>query len=233
MKLCIIIPTYNEANNIRFIVERIFGLNLDAHIVIVDDNSPDGTGEIAEQLRMEFKPRVHVIHRPGKLGLGSAYLAGFDYALKNLKPKYILTMDADLSHSPDVIPDFIKKMDEGYDVVVGSRYIPGGGVEWQLYRRILSRGANLFAKTMLGFNVHDLTGAFRCYSREVLEGIDCSKINSDGFSFMEEILYLCKKANYKITEIPILFRERQKGKSKLSKLEMVKFFLTIVRLRIR
>ncbi len=232
MKLCVVIPTYNEANNIRHLVERILSQNLDMHIIIVDDNSPDRTGEIAEQLRIRFKPRVHVIHRPGKLGLGSAYITGFNYALKNLKPEYILTMDADFSHDPDRIPDFVRKMEEGYDVVVGSRYIHGGGVEWQFYRKILSRGANLFAKTVLGFSVHDLTGGFRCYRREALEKINLSEINSDGFSFMEEFLYLCKKANCRITEIPIFFRERQKGKSKLSKVEMVKFFLTVLRLRI-
>lgn len=234
ISIAVVIPTYNEADNIRKLIlqlNKVFVKSkINGKIIIVDDNSPDGTGKIAEKLSKEYN--ISVIHRKCKLGLGSAYVTGFKYVIEKINPDLIVSMDADFSHDPKKIPEFIEKINGGYDVVVGSRYIEGGGVSWGLHRIILSKGANLFAKTVLGFKVHDLTGAYRCYKKDVLKSINLTKITSNGFSFLEEILYLCKSKGYKIGEIPIFFTERKKGKSKLSKKEMINFFITILRLKI-
>lgn len=231
-KIFIVIPTYNEASNIERLINKIFSLKLNISIIIIDDNSPDGTGSIVEKLKNKFKNKLFIIHRKGKLGLGSAYKTGFKEVIKRKDADLVISMDADFSHDPKYIPSLVKKIDQGYDLVIGSRYIPGGGVSWQFYRRLLSKGANLFANTILNLGVHDVTGAFRCYKKKVLETIPLDQIKSDGFSFFEEILLYCKKYRFKMGEIPIFFLDRQKGKSKLSKKEMIKFFFTIIKLKL-
>jgi len=230
MKIAIVIPTYNESENVRKLIDGIFKIDKRINMVFVDDNSPDGTGEILDRISIKNR-EIHVIHRKGKLGIGSAHIAGFKYSVKNLNADLIFSMDADLSHNPKYIPDFIKKIEKGYDVVVGSRYVPGGGVNWELHRRIMSRGANLISKIFLGLKINDITTGYRCYRIKVLEKLNLDGIKSNGFSFLEEMLYLCKINGFKIGETPIFFVERQKGKSKLNYKEVIKFFLTIFRLR--
>ena len=229
-KITIVIPTYNEAQNIQRLLDSISKIITEYNIVIVDDNSPDGTGKIVENI-MKNDNKIYLIKRAKKLGLGSAYIKGFKYAF-NLDAKYILSMDSDFSHDPKYIPEFIKKI-QNADVVVGSRYITGGGVSWALHRKILSKGANLLARTLLRLKVHDVTGAYRLYKTSVLKSINLDKIKSDGFSFLEEILFYCKKKKAKMVETPIFFNDRRKGKSKLSKKEIIKFFITLIRLMLK
>jgi len=231
MKATIVIPTYNESKNVRKMAELISKVDKTIKILFVDDNSPDGTGKILDAMSKKEKGRIFVMHRPKKMGLGSAYIQGFKHVLKNIDADLIFSMDSDLSHSPKYIPRFIKKINEGYDVVVGSRYISGGGVNWGFHRTIMSWGANTVSRIFLGLKIHDVTTGYRCYKREVLEKLDLDSVKSNGFSFQEEMLYLCKINNFRIGEIPIFFVERQKGKSKLSYKEVVKFFITILRLR--
>lgn len=236
MLISVVIPTYNEKENLNVLVDRlmeVFSSNkINGNIVIVDDNSPDGTGELADELAVHYKPQVHVIHRSGKLGIGTAHIAGFKYSLSKLDADLIFSMDSDLSHNPEYLPNFVKLHDQGYDVVVGSRYIKGGGVKnWGMHRRIVSKGANLLASTMLRVKIKDMTTGYRCYSNKVLDKLDLDSIKSDGYSFLEEILYYCKKEGFKIGETPIVFVDRTYGRSKLSKKEMVKFFSTLIRLQ--
>ena len=178
--------------------------------------------------------RVQVIHRKGKMGLGTAYIAGFKHALENDRADLVFSMDCDLSHDPTYIPDFIDMHLKGYDVIVGSRYIEGGGVEnWDLYRRVMSKGANLLASTILGMQIKDMTTGYRCYASKVLKQLELDDIRSNGYSFLEEVLFLCKKKGFTIGEIPIVFVDRTLGSSKLSKNEMWKFFFTLIRLKLK
>jgi len=214
MKTLIIIPTYNESENIEELTHRIFDLGLDLEILVVDDNSPDGTGEIAKRLAAEDR-RIHVLHREGKLGLGSAYVEGFKYALSN-GYDLVFEMDADLSHDPSYIPDFLNKISE-YDVVLGSRYLTGVNVvNWPLKRLLLSYYANRFARLVTRLPVRDSTGGFKCFRREVLESIDLDKISSEGYAFQIEMSFLAWKKGFRICEIPIIFYDRRRGRSKLS-----------------
>jgi len=230
-EIIIVIPTYNEAGNLRDLVHGI-----DAHlrhesyrVFFIDDGSPDGTANLAEELSAKYP--ITVFRRAGKLGLGTAYIFGYKEAFKQ-KPTYIVSMDADLSHDPKYLPQLLTKARLGVDIVLGSRYVPGGGVEnWGIHRKIMSKGANGMARLFLGVPAHDLTGAFRCFRREVLESLELDSIKSNGYSFLEEILYLAVKKGYKIAEVPIMFKDREIGKSKLSRKEMVKFFWTLIRLR--
>lgn len=235
MQISIVIPTYNEKDNLSKLIETIIAVLdrkcLDGKIIIVDDNSPDGTGHIADQLA-EKDHRIQVIHRKEKLGIGTAHIAGFKHALEVNHSDLIFSMDSDLSHDPKYLPDFIEMHESGCNVVVGSRYVRGGGVEnWGLYRKAVSKGANILASTLLGVKVHDMTTGYRCYDRNVLEKLELDSIKSNGYSFLEEILFYCKKKGFSIGEIPIIFVDRVHGKSKLSKMEMFKFFLTILRLK--
>ena len=235
MQISIVIPTYNEKENLPELIKKIVNVfeknNLDGNVIVVDDNSPDGTGHIADQLA-EKDHRIQVIHRKGKLGIGTAHIAGFKHALKHNNSDLIFSMDSDLSHDPKYLPDFINMHEKGFDVIVGSRYVDGGGVvNWGLYRKAVSKGANVLASTLLGVKVHDMTTGYRCYDRRVLEKLDLDSIKSNGYSFLEEILFFCKKEDFSISETPIIFVDRAHGKSKLSKKEMIKFFLTILRLR--
>lgn len=233
MKPIIIVPTYNEKDNIEVLIRRIADLSIDGlHVCVVDDNSPDGTGTIVDKLIAEFS-FVTVIHRKEKLGLGSAYISGFKKALGE-DADYIFEMDADLSHDPDDIPRFLKEIKGDCDVVIGSRRIPEGGVEnWSMIRNWMSKGAMWFSRVMLGLKTRDVTSGYRCYSRKVIESIDWEKIKGNGYSFQEETIYLCEKKGFKVKEIPILFRDRTYGHSKLSKREIIKFFITIVKLRVK
>jgi len=231
-KIAITIPTYNEAKNIERLIEGILEQRVDSKIIIVDDNSPDGTADLAEELAKKYREKIFVIRRESKLGIGSAYVTGFKYAMDELNSDLILSMDADWSHDPKYLPDFVKKINEGYDVVVGSRYVDGGDIlNWNIRRRLISRGANQFARHMLGLNISDLTTGYRCYKKETLKSIGLDNIKSNGYSFLEEILFLCKEKGFRIGETPIVFVERRNGKSKLSKKEMIKFFITILRLQ--
>ncbi len=234
MKLTIVIPTYNEAENIKKIIVGIADAlehteyNKKYSILVVDDESPDNTGGIAEELGRKYP--VFVVHRKGKRGYGEACKEGFRRAIKN--SNIIMTMDSDLSHDPVMIPFFIRKIEKGYDMVIGSRYIPGGKIQnWSILRRLMSKSANFFTKIMLGLPVSDCTSGYRAYRKEVLSSINLDNVFADGYSFLEELLYITHTKNYKIAEIPICFIERQYGASKLSKKEMVKFIMTLVRLK--
>ncbi|MEA3345809.1 MAG: polyprenol monophosphomannose synthase [Chloroflexota bacterium] len=226
--VAVIIPTYNESENLERLVRLILDLPLEPEVIVVDDNSPDGTGQIADRLAAE-KGRIHVIHRPGKLGLGTAYIAGFRRAL-SLGVECIITMDADFSHHPRYIPDLVAHSD-GAQVVVGSRYVQGGGTRYcSLKRRLLSRGANGFARLMLGLEARDCTAGFRCYRRRALEAIDLDAILSDGYSFLIEMLYQCQSRGYHTAEVPIVFEDRRHGVSKISRQEIFKAIYTVLRL---
>lgn len=226
-----IIPTYNEAENIAPLVESLRALDLDLHIVIVDDNSPDGTGAIADRLVQTY-PAVHVIHRPAKLGLGTAYTTGFLFALEHGFER-VVTMDADFSHNPRYLPSLIELTDQA-DVAIGSRYVAGGGVRlWGVNRRLLSRGANLFARSLLGLKVNDCTAGFRCYRSEVLKAIDPTSIRADGYSYLIEMLWRVLQAGFTVVETPIVFTDRRRGASKISRQEIVKAGATVLRLAFR
>jgi glycosyltransferase involved in cell wall biosynthesis len=230
LQATVIVPTYNERENIEDLVNQLLDLPVDLQVIVVDDNSPDGTGELADQLAADSEGRVHVIHRPGKLGLGTAYLAGFRKALAG-EADYIFTMDADFSHNPRYIPAMLEEAEGGYDVVIGSRYVPDGGAEGSTLPRILlSWGANAFARTTLGLRAHDTTAGFRCYRREVLESIDLNAIRSCGYSFLIEILYMAQRRGWRVGEVPITFHNRQLGQSKISRQEIFRAQETVLRL---
>lgn len=218
MRTCIVVPTYNESDNIKALIEALFALPLDdLHIVIVDDNSPDGTADIARSLADRYNGRIHVIVRNGKQGLGSAYKMGFAYAL-SLGADAIVQMDADFSHSPDYIPQMIALLDT-YDVVVGSRYVEGGRVDerWSWWRYFLSWWANqVYTRLILRLRVKDMTAGFKAFRRTVLEQIDFSRVVSNGYIFQVEVAYLCEKMGFRVHEIPIYFEDRRIGQSKLS-----------------
>jgi dolichol-phosphate mannosyltransferase len=227
----VIIPTYNEKENLEPLVRRLLALPMGLGVIIVDDNSPDGTGDIADRLAAEHDGRVRVLHRSGKLGLGTAYVAGFKHAIAE-GSSYIVTMDADFSHPPERIPEMVTKACEGYDLVIGSRYVPGGqAVECSLPRKMLSWGANVFfARTLLSLKAHDATAGFRCYHRQVLESLAFEQILSDGYSFLIEMLYRVQRAGWRVGEVPIVFHNRQQGVSKISRREIYKALYTVFRL---
>jgi dolichol-phosphate mannosyltransferase len=226
----VIVPTYNEKENIEPLIERLLVLPVDVQVIVVDDNSPDGTGEIADRMAENNPGRIVVVHREGKLGLGTAYIAGFKQAIKQQRD-LIVTMDADFSHPPEVIPSMLDKIQEGYDLVIGSRYIPGGqAVECTLPRKMLSWGANAFARIALGLTAHDTTAGFRCYRREVLESIDLDQIFSNGYSFLIEMLYKVQRRGWQVGEVPIIFHNRRQGVSKISRNEIMKAMYTVLRL---
>lgn len=210
-------PTYNEAENLPAMADALFGLGLDLVLLVIDDSSPDGTAEVAARLARERPGRVHLIRRPAKLGLGTAYLAGFRYALEHGAGQ-IVEMDADFSHSPAYLPVFLERIESGYDVVVGSRWMPGGDVDrkWELWRKLLSKWANHYARWVTGLKVYDTTAGFKCFRREALEAIDLDRIRSDGYAFQIEVAQACQRAGLRVCEVPIYFEERRKGRSKMS-----------------
>jgi dolichol-phosphate mannosyltransferase len=229
----VIVPTYNEADNLDELVAQLLALPVNLGVLVVDDNSPDGTGDLADAWTKKQPGRVHVIHRPGKLGLGTAYLAGFEKAVDELNAKRIMTMDADFSHNPRYIPAMIE-MSKSKHVVIGSRYVPGGGQENCTWKRVmLSKGANLVAKTLLGLKAKDTTAGFRLYRREVLQSIPLDQIFSSGYSFLVEMLFMCQRRGWQIGEVPIVFEDRRAGTTKISKNEVIKAQYTIYRLFVR
>lgn len=231
MSAAIIIPTYNERENIERLVTEIRAQLADARVIVVDDNSPDGTGQVVDALAAR-DPYVHAIHRPGKLGLGTAHIAGMRRAFE-LNADPILTMDADFSHDPKYLPALLAALNN-FDVVIGSRYVRGGGMEGRDHKlRLVSWGANLFARTMLGLHAHDCTAGFRAYRRAVLDSIDLNRIFSNGYSFLIEMLFLCQTRGWRIGEVPIIYQDRQLGQSKISRAEIYKATYTVMRLTYR
>ena len=233
----VLIPTYNERENITSIVQEVVR-TAPVDVLIIDDNSPDGTGQVADAMA-EADRRIHVLHREGKQGLGKAYLAGFRWALA--KPyKYIFEMDADFSHQPRYLPAFLEAI-RSADIVLGSRYVDGGGtVNWGILRQIISRGGSLYARTILnaGFppgklQIRDLTGGFKCFRREVLEALDLDSVQSTGYAFQIELTYRAYRKGFIIKEIPIIFYEREAGRSKMSHKIVVEAMARVPEIRIK
>ena len=215
MKALVIVPTYNEAENIRELVPRILEQDPGMEILVVDDNSTDGTGALVDELR-QTEPRLHVLHRPKKLGLGTAYVAGFRYALEH-HYDLVFEMDADFSHDPDSIPAFLDAVKDA-DLVLGSRYLNGVTVvNWPLSRLILSFGANVYTRLITGMPIKDATGGFKCFRRATLEAIDLNRVRSDGYGFQIEMNFEAWRKGLRIKEIPILFVDRRVGISKMNR----------------
>jgi len=228
--LWIILPTYNEKENIVDLIDKIFSLSLpDLHILVIDDNSPDGTAKAIISLINKYP--VELISRPGKMGLGSAYILGFQKALAQ-GAKYIMEMDADFSHNPQDIPRLLAAVHAGADLAIGSRRVAGGGiVGWNWWRRFMSRGATEFSRVLLGLKTKDVTAGFRCYNADFLKTLPLAEVKSNGYSFQEELVFLVEKIGGQIKEVPVIFVDRTKGKSKLSYKEIIKFFWIIFLLR--
>ena len=229
-RVLVIIPTYNERENVEPIIERVHAAAPAAHILVVDDASPDGTGRIADKLA-EADERVHVLHRAGKAGLGAAYIAGFDWglaagggaptvspgALASTAEQFdvLVEMDADGSHAPEQLPRLLAGLDSA-DLVLGSRWVPGGAVlDWPRSREFISRGGNLYARLALGVQLRDITGGYRAFRREVLEGIDYAAVASQGYCFQVDLAWRALRAGYRVLEVPISFADRERGESKM------------------
>ncbi|MCM2334907.1 MAG: polyprenol monophosphomannose synthase [Anaeromyxobacteraceae bacterium] len=209
------LPTYDERENLAPMIEAILASVPSLEILVIDDNSPDGTGRLADEIAAR-DPRVHVLHRAGKEGLGKAYLAGFAWALQR-GYGLVLEMDCDFSHDPKYLPAMLAAAAE-HDLVLGSRYVPGGGtVNWGLGRKLISRGGSLYARTILGLRARDLTGGFKCFRREVLEGIDLPTVQCTGYAFQIELTYRASRRGFRVKEIPIVFVDRRVGHSKMSR----------------
>jgi dolichol-phosphate mannosyltransferase len=234
-RIMVVIPTYNEANNLPALVEELLALGVpNLEVLIVDDNSPDGTGQVADDLAHSHTERVHVLHRPGKMGLGTAYIAGFVYALDH-GADFIIQMDADFSHSPAYIPHFLEAI-EGYDVVVGSRYVSGGSLDegWSWWRYLLSWWANsIYTRLILGVKVRDATAGFKCWRRSTLGTIGLDQVRSNGYVFQVEMAYLTEKLGFRFLEIPIHFEDRRIGQSKLTNLVKIEAALRTFQIRWR
>lgn len=216
MEALVVIPTYDERENIEQIVAALLLLPVDLHVLVVDDNSPDGTGRFVEEWTRR-EPRLHVLHRPGKMGLGGAYIAGFKWALANTDARFVFEMDADFSHDPAAISGFLEKI-KGADLVIGSRYSAGVTVvNWPLSRLILSVSANIYTRIVTGMPLHDATGGFKCFRREVLAVLPLDRVRSDGYSFQIEMNYHVWKRKLRIVEMPIVFTDRMVGASKMSR----------------
>jgi dolichol-phosphate mannosyltransferase len=213
-KLLVIIPTYNESENIEPIVARLLTAVPGAHVLVADDASPDGTGKLAETLA-DADPRIHVLHRPAKQGLGAAYVAGFTWGLER-GYQVLVEMDADGSHAPEQLPRLLKVLDSA-DVALGSRYVPGGAVvNWSKRRELLSRGGNLYVRLALGVTLRDATGGYRAFRRNVLEAIDYRAVVSQGYCFQVDLAWRALRAGFRVVEVPITFAEREHGESKMS-----------------
>ena len=214
-RACVVLPTYDERENLARIVPAILAAAPELDVLVVDDSSPDGTGELADELAARDR-RVRVLHRPRKQGLGRAYLAGFDVALRE-GYRRILEMDADFSHDPAALPALLAASRDA-DLVLGSRYVPGGGTaNWGLGRRLLSRGGSFYARTILGVPIRDLTGGFKCFRREVLERIDLPSVRSAGYAFQIELTYRALRRGFRVVEVPIIFTDRRVGQSKMTR----------------
>ncbi len=217
-KALVIIPTYNESGNILKMIKRLLNLEEEVDVLVVDDGSPDGTAEIVKKAQIEYPNRIHLLQREGKLGLGTAYVAGFNYAIEH-EYEYVCEMDADFSHSPEDVPRLVNEVRKGEaDIAIGSRYSNGISIiNWPLSRLILSYGANIYARTITGLPVFDTTAGFKCIHRRVIENIALDRIRSNGYAFQIELHFRAWKAGFKLSEVSIIFREREEGVSKMSK----------------
>ena len=228
----IVVPTYNERDNVDGIADQLLAALPGTDLLFVDDNSPDGTGQLLDDIA-KANPRVHVMHRAGKLGLGTAYIEGFTWGLGR-GYEYLFEMDADGSHDPQYLPTMLALAEDGADLVIGSRYVPGGGTaNWGLGRRMLSKGGSLYARTVLGVDVRDLTAGFICWRRGALETIDLQTITSNGYSFQIEMKYRALQRGLRIVETPIVFVDRRVGQSKMSRAIFVEGLLKVWTLRFR
>ena len=226
----VVLPTYNEAENLPEITKAILAVSDRVEILIVDDNSPDGTGELADALA-KAEPRLHVLHRERKEGLGRAYLAGFGWALQH-DFAFILEMDADFSHDPRHLPELLDAAAHA-DLVLGSRYVQGGGTKnWGTLRRVVSKGGSLYARVVLGSHIRDLTGGFKCFRRQTLEKIELETVRSEGYSFQIELTYRAVNLGLKVVEVPIIFVDRRVGKSKMSRRIFFEAAGMVLRLRL-
>lgn len=234
MRIVTIIPTYNERENLQHLVPLVLAVRPDLSILVVDDGSPDGTGDVAEELG-KFTGRVDVLRRPGKLGLGSAYRDGFRRALDSRVTEYVVQMDADFSHDPKFLPEMIQKAEsKEADVVLGSRYLAGANVvNWPIRRLILSYGANLYARLITGLPLKDSTGGYKVFRREVLEAIDLASVRSDGYGFQIEMNFHSWKHGFRIFELPIVFVDRHSGSSKMNRKIIIEAFWLVWKLRFR
>ncbi|MCK6569548.1 polyprenol monophosphomannose synthase [Myxococcota bacterium] len=228
-KPLIVVPTYNERENLPPLLDRIFEVVPQVEVLVVDDNSPDGTGALADA-RAATDGRIHVLHRAGKEGLGKAYIAGFKWALER-DYTHVFEMDADFSHDPATLPRFLEAADQA-DVVLGSRWVEGGGtVGWPLRRQLLSKGGSLYARTVLGVDIRDLTGGFKCFHRRVLAAMDLDAIQTRGYGFQIELTWRALRQGFKVVEIPIRFADRVAGQSKMSMRIMSEAFTMVWKLR--
>jgi dolichol-phosphate mannosyltransferase len=230
MSVVVIVPTYNERDNLPEIVRAVHQHLPEADLLVVDDNSPDGTGQLADQLAAS-DGKVHVLHRPGKQGLGTAYVAGFKWALAR-DYQFLFEMDCDFSHDPKYLPEMLARARGGAELVLGSRYVDGGGtVNWGPMRKLISRGGSLYARTILGVGVRDLTGGFKCFRRHVLEALDLDSVSAQGYGFQIEMTYRAVKHGFRVEELPIVFVDRRVGQSKMSKKIFLEALTLVWRLR--
>ncbi len=228
----IVVPTYNEKENVRSIAEQFLAALPACELLFVDDNSPDGTGAIIDEMAAA-NPRIHVMHRAGKLGLGTAYVEGFGWGLAR-GYEYLFEMDADGSHDPKYLPQMLALAEDGADVVVGSRNVPGGGVEgWGIARTVISKGGSLYARTILGIDVRDVTAGFVCWRRAALEAIDLASITSNGYSFQIEMKYRAVTKGLRLVETPIVFVDRRVGQSKMSRAIVAEALVKVWAIRFR
>ena len=237
MRACIVTPTYNEKENISTLLDRLLETfkeiqDFEMHILVVDDNSPDKTFETVLEYNKE-NPNIHLLLRNKKQGLGAAYIQGLTHAITQLNADIVIQMDADLSHPPELLPKFLDNIKQ-YDLVIGSRYIEGGGFKnWPKHRKIISRGANIFGQLTLGLKVKDISSGYRCYRKEVIQKINFEKFKNFGYSFLEELLFFAIRNKARTKEIPLIFIDRTKGNTKLNKKEMMNFFTGIIDLRLK
>jgi len=230
-KSLIIIPTYDERDNVEAISREALAALPSAEILFVDDGSPDGTGDVLDSMVAE-EPRIHVLHREGKLGLGTAYLRGFEYALER-DYDFVFEMDADFSHDPAYLPQMYERAVAGADVVIGSRYVAGGGTDnWGVGRRLISKAGGIYARAVLGMPVQDPTAGFVCYRRRALEVLELESVRSNGYSFQIEMKYRAHRAGLRIEEFPIVFHDRRVGESKMSRAIFVEAMWMVWRLRL-
>lgn len=236
MKIAIAIPIYNEKENILQLIKSLRKFSDQQHwsvdLVIVDDNSPDGSAE-AILSNYNNSSNIHLIKRPRKMGLGSAYIDAFNFILRDLEPDIVIQMDADFSHPPELIPEIITKVDSGNDLVIASRYVKNGGVEnWPTSRKVISKGANLLFKLLLGSKINDVTSGFRAFRFETLKELMKADLSSKGYEFQIEVIYQISQITDKVYEIPFIFKDRKEGKSKLSMSDIIHFYLKVISLRL-
>ena len=233
MRNLVLIPTYNERENVSAMVDKVFSLPVEFDILVIDDGSPDGTADIVRERQKDYPDRLHLLCRQGKLGLGTAYLAGFRWGLER-DYDYIIEMDCDFSHNPDDLPRLVAAAEEGADVVIGSRYVQGVNVvNWPMSRLLMSYCASIYVRTVTSMPVHDATAGFVCYSRRVLERMDLDKVEMKGYGFQIEMKYSAWKLGFKIREVSIIFIDRVLGQSKMSSSIFGEAFFGVMKLRLR